>query len=165
MMSTPDPASIPEVLDRALFDDPAVRAFLGVLRTASTAVQDAEDELRKVGYTMSAKEWDVLAAIAAFGPIRPSEILRRVSLTRRPQTLSSVLDRLERQGYVTRERHPEDTRGILVSITEAGISMVDRVFPYLARHVIAPFASRFTEAEIKALGDTLNPDNGSGPAA
>ena len=154
-MSTREPASVSEVLDRALFDDPAVRAFLGVLKAASIAVQDTEDELRSVGYTMTAKEWDVLAAVVAFGPIRPSEILRRVSLTRRPQTLSSVLDRLVSQGYVTRERHPEDTRGVLVAITDAGTAMIEQVFPHLARHVIAPFASRFTEAEIKVLGDAL----------
>ena len=87
--------SAPASLDRELYSDPAIRAFLGVLRTASKIVQDTEDELRSAGYAMSTKEWDVLAAVVAFGPARPAEILRRTSMTRRPQTLSSVLDRLQ----------------------------------------------------------------------
>lgn len=45
----------------------------------------------------------------------------------RPTTLTSVLDRLERRGYVTRELDPADRRSFLVSLTAAGRPIADAV--------------------------------------
>ena len=37
-----------------------------------------------------------------------------------PTTLTSVLDRLDRRGHVTRGRHPSDRRAVVVELTPAG---------------------------------------------
>jgi MarR family transcriptional regulator, organic hydroperoxide resistance regulator len=50
----------------------------------------------------------------------------------RPTTLTSVLDRLERRGHVTRGRRPGDRRAVLVQLTPAGRRAADAVAAAIA---------------------------------
>jgi DNA-binding MarR family transcriptional regulator len=45
------------------------------------------------------------------GPLSPSALARRTRL--HPATLTGILDRLERGGWVARERDPTDRRGVV----------------------------------------------------
>lgn len=51
------------------------------------------------------------------------------SVRRTSGTMSVRLSRLERAGYVTRERDPEDRRGAIVSLTERGRERVEAARP------------------------------------
>ena len=55
---------------------------------------------------------DCLNLIDHHGPLSPSALARRAGL--HPATITGILDRLERGGWVTRERDPSDRRGVLV---------------------------------------------------
>jgi DNA-binding transcriptional ArsR family regulator len=55
---------------------------------------------------------DCLNLIDSHGPLSPSALARRSGL--HPATITGILDRLERGGWVTRERDPSDRRGVLV---------------------------------------------------
>jgi DNA-binding MarR family transcriptional regulator len=145
-----------ETLTHDLLDQIDMVAFLNVLRSATQITSDTEKVLRDDGSDLAAKEWDVLVFVSTDGPLRPSELLRRTALTNSPQTLSSLLDRMEAKGIVTRSPHPDDARGVLVSITDKGSHTVDELFPLLARKVIAPFASRFTDDEVKTIAELLS---------
>ena len=50
--------------------------------------------------------------------LRPSEIARRMLVT--PATVTSIVDTLERNGHVRRERSYRDRRGVMLRITDAG---------------------------------------------
>ncbi|GAA4241133.1 hypothetical protein GCM10022254_68730 [Actinomadura meridiana] len=50
--------------------------------------------------------------------LRPSEVAKRLVVT--PATVTSVVDTLERNGHVRRERSYRDRRGVLVYITDDG---------------------------------------------
>jgi DNA-binding MarR family transcriptional regulator len=145
----------PEILSEDLLDQIDVVAFLNVMRGATRIVSDTERVLRDNDSELSAKEWDVLAFVSTDGPLRPSQLLRRTTLTNSPQTLSSLLDRMEAKGVLTRSRHPSDARGVLVSITDKGRRSVDELFPLLSRKVIAPFTSHFTDDEVKTIAALL----------
>jgi DNA-binding MarR family transcriptional regulator len=54
----------------------------------------------------------------------PSQLAAAVHLT--PPATTELLDRLDRAGYVTRERHPTDRRKVLVSATQSGRDIVAR---------------------------------------
>ena len=55
---------------------------------------------------------DCLNLVDSHGPLSPSALARRSGL--HPATITGILDRLERGGWVTRERDPSDRRGVLV---------------------------------------------------
>jgi len=55
---------------------------------------------------------DCLDLIARFGPLGPTELARRAGL--HPATITGVLDRLERDRWVIRERDPADRRAVRV---------------------------------------------------
>lgn len=60
----------------------------------------------------------LLSFVAAYGPSKIAE-LRQV-FGHKPSTLTSLLDRLERRGFVVRSIDPEDRRGFLIETTAAG---------------------------------------------
>ena len=105
---------------------------------------------------LTAREWDVLSFVFTDGPLRPSQLLRRTALTLSPQTLSSLLDRMEAKGVLTRSKTSGDSRGVIVTITDKGSHVVNELFPLLARKVIAPFTSHFTEDETKTIAELLS---------
>ena len=106
-----------EALSPDLLNQIDLVAFLNLLRGATGIIGDTEKVLRNNDSGLTAKEWDVLAFVSTDGPLRPSELLRRTALTHSPQTLSSLLDRMEAKGVLTRHPHPDDARGVLVTIT------------------------------------------------
>ena len=71
---------------------------------------------------------NTLAVIeGAAEPLTPSEISDRTLIS--SATMTSTLDRLERQGLVRRLPNPEDRRSVLVEVTEAGRDLCDRFLP------------------------------------
>jgi DNA-binding MarR family transcriptional regulator len=142
-------------LDEARFSQADLATMLALLAAATELTDEVDRVLRSGGTGLTAKEWDVLAATHALGPCRPSGLLRRLALTRRPQTLSSILDRLESRGLVTRSPLERGGRGVLVATTDEGSAVVQRLFPLLSRRVVGPFASHYNSAELSALGHLL----------
>src|SRR5437588_10690388 len=55
---------------------------------------------------------DCLDLVARHGPLSPSALAQRAAL--HPATLTGILDRLERGGWVVRERDPSDRRAVVV---------------------------------------------------
>jgi DNA-binding MarR family transcriptional regulator len=71
-------------------------------------------------------EFDVLAALRRTGhPYRlsPGQLLRETLVT--SGTMTNRVDRLVERGLVTRRDHPNDRRGVLVELTDAGRDAVD----------------------------------------
>jgi DNA-binding MarR family transcriptional regulator len=67
----------------------------------------------QVGSRLDLKDTDLDCpdVIARFGPLSPTALTRRVGV--HPATMTGILDRLERAGWVNRERHPADRRGVV----------------------------------------------------
>jgi DNA-binding MarR family transcriptional regulator len=71
-------------------------------------------------------EFDVLAALRRSGPpyrLSPGQLLRETMVT--SGTMTNRVDRLATRGLVARQDHPDDRRGVLVQLTEAGSEAVD----------------------------------------
>jgi len=72
-------------------------------------------------------EVGVLGALRFAGPkqqLSPTRLFRGLMLS--SAGITSRLDRLERRGYVKRRRDPDDRRGVLVELTDAGREVLDR---------------------------------------
>jgi DNA-binding MarR family transcriptional regulator len=62
-----------------------------------------------------------IVVLDRFGDMPVGELANRESI--QPASLTRILDALEAAGYVTRERHPEDRRSVIVGLTAGGRDM------------------------------------------
>ena len=87
------------------------------------------DRVRANAFTahdLESWEFDVLAALRRSGPpyrLSPGQLLRETLVT--SGTMTNRVDRLAARGLVARQDHPDDRRGVLVQLTEAGRDTVD----------------------------------------
>ncbi len=88
-------------------------------RLLSTAARLVEHRwiqtLERVGLTHAGL---VVLHLLDAGPLSQTELAARAKVE--TQTMSRTLDRLEREGYVERERHPQDGRRHVITRTPAG---------------------------------------------
>lgn len=85
------------------------RAAHATLHILSTALADLD---------LTAAEINVLAILADDRSRTTSELGAAVGA--RPTTLTSVLDRLERRGHITRGTRPGDRRVVVIELTPSG---------------------------------------------
>ena len=97
------------------------RATHATLHALTTALADLD---------LPAADIDVLA-ILADGAGRTVGALATATATR-PSTLTSLLDRLIRRGYIARELDPADRRSFLISLTPAGRAVAEHAAAAIA---------------------------------
>ncbi len=59
-------------------------------------------------------DFDCLDLISIHGPVSPSALARLAGL--HPATVTGILDRLERGGWIARDRDPSDRRAIVIRV-------------------------------------------------
>ena len=90
------------------------------------------DRARRAVFTahdIESWEFDVLTALRRAGPpyeLSPGRLLRATLVT--SGTMTNRIDRLESAGLVHRNPDPQDKRGVLVRLTQAGRTRVDATF-------------------------------------
>ena len=93
---------------------------------------------------LNATDTAALGEVMMTGPQSPTELARRLQLT--TAALTTVVDRLEASGHVTREQHPTDRRGVLVAPTEESVSRALRTLIPIAQ-AIDSAVDEFSEDE------------------
>jgi DNA-binding MarR family transcriptional regulator len=87
-------------------------------REIKEALRDMSIQLallnHRIGGHIELKGTDLecLDLISRHGPLSPSALARRAGL--HPATMTGILDRLERGGWIARDRDPADRRGVVV---------------------------------------------------
>lgn len=76
---------------------------------------------------LSGRDLAVLRYLAQGGPCTVSQIGRMLYV--RDATVSPLLERLEREGYVTRTRCREDARKVMVEVTDRGREIITQAPP------------------------------------
>ena len=99
----------------------------GVIRAAAHLEPELEEALAEHGLTRPS--YLVLLALLAAQGNRLSQRELMASVQRTSGTLSVRLTRLERAGYVDRERDPDDRRGAIVRLTDRGRERVEAARP------------------------------------
>ena len=97
-------------------EDPPPGIVLALHRATHATLQALA--VRLAGLDLPASEINILANLAGHDPLTVGALAAATAT--RPTTLTSVLDRLVRRGYVVREVDPADRRSFLVSLTPAG---------------------------------------------
>jgi len=137
------PGSIAEELhQRRPFHSVGQEALLALLRTADAARRRTEAALAAEGVTL--QQYNVLRILRGSRPqgLPTLEIGER--MIERTPGVTRIIDRLERKGWVVRQRCTEDRRRIWCRITASGMEVLERLD--------APVAA-IDNALIDALGD------------
>jgi DNA-binding MarR family transcriptional regulator len=130
---------------------------IGVIGRISRLSREIERRLEPV-YAASGLEpgwYDVLATLRRSGPpykLRPVDFAATLMLTSSGTT--KRLDRLEAAGYITREPDPTDRRGVLITLTPEGHTLVDEA---AVKHMANErrILGGLTAAEQRQLADLL----------
>ena len=95
-------------------------------------------------------QFAVLEALYHLGPMTQGEVSQKV--LKSGSNMTTVIDNLERDGLVRRERHVDDRRVIYVHLTEAGSNKVEAVLPGHVAALVKEFRV-LTAQEQEALGE------------
>ena len=96
---------------------------------------------------------NALAVIEGEGqPVLTGEVAARMHIT--SGSVTSLLDNLERKGYVARSSDPDDRRRVLVDITPAAQLVLDDVLPGI-QQVARRLMERLGNQQLQTLLDTL----------
>ena len=99
--------------------------------------------------TLTYSQFAVIEALYHLGPMTQSEISQKV--LKSGSNMTTVIDNLERDGLVRRERDANDRRVIHVHLTEAGSSKIEQVLPGHVAALVEEF-NVLSAAEQKTLG-------------
>jgi len=105
---------------------------------------------------------DCLDLISRHGPLSPSALARRAGL--HPATITGILDRLERGGWVTRERDQADRRAVTVRVLRDRAAEVLRLYSGMNAS-LDEICAGYTDSELELLADFLGRTAGAGRAA
>lgn len=105
-------------------------AFLRLCKTLHLTMQDGIDRcIRRMGLDLTTSQLDVIICIAegCGGPVNQKDIEEELRLTN--PTVTGILKRLERKGFVDRAVGSRDRRYKEVCLTEKSSQLGDRLHP------------------------------------
>lgn len=114
---------------------------------ASKAIETFDHQsVKNLGFG-SISDFAVLEYLKTKGPQPVNTIARSMMLT--SGSMTTAIDRAESKGLVTRERHPDDRRIVVVSLTESGKDLIDSAFEKHAAHLERLFSVFNREEKIE----------------
>ncbi len=136
----------PELLNRQ-----ELAAWRGMLRTYTLLQRELEARLEaRDGLQNSSYEVLMHLSDAPDGRMRLSDLAALAILSR--SGLTRMIDRLEREGQVVRERCPEDARGYFAVLTDEGRAQVAAARVEYLQDVRTLFLERMSSKERDVLG-------------
>jgi DNA-binding MarR family transcriptional regulator len=131
-------------------------------RRTSVAIKESLRELsiqlsllnHHVGARVDLKDVDLdcLELIRRHGPLSPSALARRAGL--HPATLTGILDRLERAGWVARERDPSDRRAVVLRSLRDRNAELLRLYSGM-NSSMDQICAEYDDTELELLADFL----------
>lgn len=122
-----------------------------LLRAAYFAMHRVSDA-HFTRYGVTADQFVLLARLAEEDSITQQELARRASSD--PSTIRAMLILLEGRGLVARERHPEDSRARVVTLTAAGRRKFERLMKTseaIREQLLAGFSREETGSLVEGL--------------
>jgi DNA-binding MarR family transcriptional regulator len=109
----------------------------------------------QVGARMGLKAIDhgCLDLISRYGPISPSALAKRAGL--HPATMTGVLDRLERSGWIVRERDHDDRRAVTVRVLPERGGEMFRLYGGM-RAALDGICADYDERQLTLVAEFLN---------
>jgi DNA-binding MarR family transcriptional regulator len=134
-----------------LLDREELAAWRGMLRAHAELSRTLDaDLMREHDLPLSSYEVLLFLNDSDQGRMRMSELADSVLLSR--SGLTRLVDRLERQGLLRRERCASDARGLFAEITDEGRSLFGQARKTHLDGVRRLFLDRFSRDELRSIG-------------
>lgn len=101
---------------------------------------------------LGASDWKTLGLLERHGRLTAGELSSHSGLA--PASITGILDRLERGGWIRRGRDPEDRRRVVVELDREAVAGMDGVFVGLARRLDELY-ERYDDEELELLLDFM----------
>jgi len=146
----------------------AARRRRRVVNAIKESLRDLRSQLsqlnHQVGAHLDLRDVDLvcLDLIARHGPLSPSALARRAGL--HPATMTGILDRLERGGWVVRDRDPSDRRAVAVRVLRQRVGELLRLYAGM-NTALDRICAGYDDAELELLADFLRRTTDAGRSA
>jgi DNA-binding MarR family transcriptional regulator len=129
------------------------KAWRALLQAQATLMRQLDTDLwEDTGLRLA--DFDVLAQLAeAGGKLRMTELAARTLISR--SGLTRRVARLVDEGLVRRANATEDGRGVVVTLTDAGIARITETVPVHLRGVSELFVERLDDQELAVVESAL----------
>lgn len=126
-----------------------LRRQVGMSLRALGSDLDALDEAVAARFGLHRTDLRCLEIVARGGPLAAGELAEQAGLS--TSAVTSVIDRVERSGYVRRRSDAQDRRRVLVEVTEAGRQRGREAFSGLMQGT-DQLLRRYSPEELRLLG-------------
>lgn len=129
-------------------------AWRSMLRAHATLIRRLDTDLQQAT-GLALADFDVLTQLAqAHGALRMTELADRALISR--SGMSRRVARLADEGLLRRDRAGTDGRGVVVALTQAGITRLAETAPVHARGISKLFVAQLDDQELALLERALN---------
>ena len=134
--------------------DPQLTAWRTFLTLHATLIERLDRELAAAG-CVPLHWYDILVELveAPERRLRMSDLANRVVLSR--STLTHLVDRLESERLIVRERSGTDRRGAYAVLTEQGRAALRKAWPVYARGIAQHFARYLSPVEVQTVTEAF----------
>jgi DNA-binding MarR family transcriptional regulator len=134
-----------------------MHAVTSLMRVQQLLLGRLDEVLKPHGLTFARYEALVLLTFSRAGALPLGKMGQRLQV--HPTSITSIIDRLERSGFVVRRRHPVDKRAVLAELTDDGRAVVeaataDLVGAEFGLGVLSPDALRQLSAMLKPVRES-----------
>jgi DNA-binding MarR family transcriptional regulator len=130
--------------------DLELAAWRSFIKSYGRIIESIEHDLAEHG-RVPLTSYDVLIALfeAPEHKLRLGDLTQKVVITK--SGVTRLLDRLEREGLVVREKSGEDRRGTYAKLTSEGELQLRKAWPVYAQGIKKYFAANLSEEQINHL--------------
>lgn len=126
----------------------ALNSYTKLMRVAESVTSRTSRPMAAAGLTIS--QFGVLEALLHNGPLCQRDIAAKI--LKSTGNITMVIDNLEKQGLVRRERDMEDRRYLTVHLTEKGTTLINKVFADVEASIVVEMSALSAE-EQEQLGN------------
>lgn len=131
------------------FESAAQEAFLNMLIVADHLREKLDKVCGKHGITHG--QYNVLRILRGVYPEGHPRCEISARLLERAPDVTRMVDRLEKEGYVERDRSTEDRRLSITRITKKGLKLIEKLTPEIER--MNNIFGKFTKQELRVVSE------------
>lgn len=136
-------------------DESQQRAWRSILLGHTLLMDRLDDDLRR-SHDISLTEYEILVRLSE----HPGRHMRMAhladALAHSRSRITHTIDRMEKSGYVARTASPDDGRGVVATMTEKGMELLESAAHVHVRGVRSHLVDLVSDEEFATAGKVMN---------